>query len=315
MGSGQNLKKIPLSILIFGAASRVGSPLTKFLTQIAPDIRLRLVTSQQSKVLDLKLAWPLAEVVVADYFDLLSLHAAVQDMEAVFLVTSTFVDERPAMTNIITALKASNTKVVHVIRLLGLLPGVNMHFAPQALKDHGLGLPFQHLVAKEVLDNSLLPVTHLNVAATFIDNFFWKKRGLQERQELVWPDRLIPYVLAEDVGEVAARLFLSKNHRHIGQFHSINNGIDLLRFSEVTELMTRVWNVKISHDSSKEGFLRSFPKKEKKWLENLWAFLQYEETYEVGWAKNDFAERILGRKPKGLEEWLLENRAVLIEGK
>jgi hypothetical protein len=47
---------------------------------------------------------------------------------------------------------------------------------------------------------------------------------LRERRTLVWPDRKIPYIDAREIGEIAGWLLLSGNPRHIGQFHTMNNG-------------------------------------------------------------------------------------------
>jgi hypothetical protein len=103
-------------------------------------------------------------------------------------------------------------------------------------------------------------------------------------------------------------LFLSDNHRHIGQFHTLNNGHDLMRFSEAAELMTEVLGEKITHDGSKEGFFAAYPQI----APILWDFFEYERENEVVWARNDFVERTLGRKPLTVREWLQEHAQLLL---
>jgi hypothetical protein len=111
---------------------------------------------------------------------------------------------------------------------------------------------------------------------------------------------------------VAGRLFLSDNHRHIGQFHTVNNGHDLMRFSDVAELMSEVFGEKITHDGSKEGFLDAYSQRFGPGCAHLWEFFEYERENEVVWARNDFAERTLGRKPLTVREWLREHAQILL---
>lgn len=63
------LKKVPKSVLVFGASGRWGSQVIHALQQEQPDIRLRLVTTSESKKPELEKAWQLSEVVVADFFN------------------------------------------------------------------------------------------------------------------------------------------------------------------------------------------------------------------------------------------------------
>ncbi|HKT74071.1 MAG TPA: NmrA family NAD(P)-binding protein [Steroidobacteraceae bacterium] len=307
-----NRKPIPGSILIFGAAAHIGGPLAAFLTREAPSTRLRLVTRSPTKAEALRKAFPAAEVVNADYGDPPSMRKAVDGMEGVFVITPAGTDERPAMTHLIDALKASGS-VIHLLRQVGLQPEANPRRIPQSLRGPGLSLPIQHAVAKQMLDDSGLPVTYLNCGATFMDNFIvlGMHRGLRQERKLIWPERLIPWIDPREVGEVAARLFLSDNHRHIGQFHTLNNGHDLMRFHEVAELMSEVWNEPIGYDSSKESFFAHYSQIGPR-LPILWEFFQYEQDNEVVWARNDFVERILGRKPKTLREWLIEHRDAVL---
>ena len=160
------------------------------------------------------------------------------------------------MTNLVAAVKKAGT-AVHILRGLGLQPEANPRRIPQSIRDR-LGLPIQHPIAKQILDESDLPVTYLNFGATFMDNFFWMKEGLCRERRLIWHNRLIPFIDPRDIAEVAGRLFLSDNHRHIGQFHTLNNGHDLMRYSDVAELMSEVFGEKITHDGSKEAFFDAY---------------------------------------------------------
>ena len=82
-------------------------------------------------------------------------------------------DERRARNDQSRCRAQEANSAIHILRLVGLQPEANPRRIPQSLRDHGLGLPIQHPIAKAILDESDLPVTYLNSGATFMDNFFW----------------------------------------------------------------------------------------------------------------------------------------------
>lgn len=308
-----NRKPIPKSVLVFGAGGHIGGALVEYLASEAPEIGLRLVTHNPERMEILRARFPAADVVQADYFDQASLEKAVAGMEGVFIVTPGGTDERPAMTNLIAALKAAGS-AIHVVRQLGVQPEANWRRVPEPMRAEGsLALPVQHAFVKQAFDESELPVTYLNCGATFMDNFFvlGMDKALREERKLIWPERLIPWIDPREVGEVAARLLLSDNHRHIGQFHTLNNGQDLMRFHEVAALMSDVLGEPVTHDASQEAFFAAYEAVLGPRVALLWAFFQYEQDNEVVWACNDFVERTLGRKPKSLRGWLVEHREAL----
>lgn len=306
-----NRKPIPRSILVFGAAAHVGKPLARILRREAPHIRLRLVSTDEGRCAALRAEFPQAEVVQANYFDLPSLERAVEGMEGLFVITPSGTDERPAMTNLVSAVKRADC-AVHILRAVGMQPEANLRRLPATvLKPPALGLPVQHPIVKQILDESDLPVTYLNFGATFLDNFFWMAPALRRERKLVWHDRLIPFIDPRDIAEVAARLFLSDNHRHIGQFHTLNNGHDLMRFSDVARLMTEVFGETITHDGSKEAFFAEYEDMGDV-RDIIWDFFEYERDNEVVWSPNTFVERMLGRKPITVREWLREHARDLL---
>ena len=306
-----NHKPSPRSILIFGAAAHVGRPLAQFLRSQEQPIRLRLASSQLERQAELRRDFPDAEVVRADYFDLPSLEVAVEGMEGIFVITPSGTDERPAMRNLVAAVKKAGC-AVHILRCVGVQPEANMRRIPTSLlKAPALGLPVQHPHVKQILDESGLPVTYLNFGATFMDNLFWMHEGLKRERKLIWHERLIPFIDARDIAEVAGRLFLSDNHRHIGQFHTLNNGHDLMRYSEVAALMSEVLGEPITHDGSKEAFYEAYVHLGHR-RDYLWDFFEYERANEVVWARNDFVERTLGRNPITLREWITEHARQLL---
>ncbi|KAM5347512.1 hypothetical protein ACJ41O_010517 [Fusarium nematophilum] len=239
-------KRIPKSILIFGAAGRVGRPLTQFLTREAPDIRLSLVARGTQSRQELQQLFPKARVIAADYEDPSSLLAAVKDIEGVFVISGPGMIEEATMPNLVAALKEEN-KVIQVIRMLGVFPELPQNRIPSHLSAGAL--PVQHPIAKRIFDESGLPVTYINCGASFIDNLWLQIRSVWAEKTLIWPEHRVPFIDPRDVGEVAGRLFLSDNGKHIGAFHTMNNGQDLLRFREVAEILSEVLEQPIAAES------------------------------------------------------------------
>ena len=307
-----NNKKIPASVLIFGANSHIGGPLAEFLHREAPKITLRLATTKAENLENLHNLYPFAESVQANYMDKDSIEKAVKGMEGIFVVTTTGTDESTAMTNLSEAL-IKEGKAVHVLRLTGLIPMSNPYMIPERMRKAGMAMAIQHIKAKEILDKSGLPVTYLNIGATMMDNFFKMKRGIKEEHKLIWHNRKVPYIDPLDIAEVAGRLLLSDNEKHIGIFHTINNGQDNLRYDEVCQIMSEIMETDITYDDSYEAFEREYKDRFGPRLPMVWEMFEYEKANEEAWALNDFAERILGRKPNSLRNWLSANKDRLMK--
>ncbi|KXH26178.1 hypothetical protein CSIM01_11448 [Colletotrichum simmondsii] len=306
------IKPTPKSILIFGAAAHIGRPLAEFLTREAPDIKLRLATSSPGKKIQLQGAFPNAEVVEANYSDVTSLSAALIDIEGVFVITPGGLSEEKAMTNLVTALKQAKN-IIHIIRLMGVFPEISPSQIPTTL---GPGsLPIEHPIAKRILDASGLPVTYINSGATFMDNFWIQIKSVVAKKTLIWPEHRVPFVDPRDIAEVTGRLFLSNNAKHIGAFHTMNNGHDWLTFEEVAAMLSEVLGEPIAYDGSLEAFSAFYGSIMGPHLvQAMWNFFKYEEAHEEIWSLNNFAERTLGRKPTTVRVWLEEHKDVLKTG-
>lgn len=305
------MKKVPASIGIFGASGHIGGPMARWLRYHAPDIKLRLISSSEDKAAQLRAAFPDCEVALGNYNDLPSLTAAVAEMEGLFVITPGGTDEQAAMTHLISAIRSSN-RLVHMIRALSAYPSPIPRRIPVELTKFGWGLEVQHPIAWRLLHDSGLPVTYLNLGASFMDNFY--RFPMLSPGKFTWPNRRVPFLDPRDIGEAAARLLLSDNARHIDQFHTLNNGNDNLYVADVAKMMSEVLLLDFEYDSSKEGFLAimepavkfGFVKPE--FPEFLWHFFRYEDANDVAWSLNDTLERILGRKPTTVRAWLQEHR-------
>lgn len=301
------------SIAIFGAAGHIGGPMARHIRFHAPQVRLRLISSSPVKAEQLRTDFPGTEVVVANYNDTASLEVALAGIEGLMVLTTQPMDERRAMTNLVQAVRRSGT-MRHMIRVVGMFPDFNPRRIPQALKDFGMGLEIQHPIARQVLEDADMPVTFLNVGASFMDNFLRMIPALRESSTLVWPNRVLPYIDPRELGEVAARLLLSDDSRHVGQFYTVNNGEPGISTQEVAALMSEVFQRPIAHDGSRQAFMRFF----KPLMEAgvvpaalpayLWDFFRFEDDNAPAWVANHFVERTLGRKPTTVRAWLLEHK-------
>lgn len=301
------------SIAIFGAAGHIGGPMARFLRFHAPQVRLRLISSRADKLQQLRADFPGADVAQADYHDPASLEAALAGIEGLMVLTTQPMDERRAMTNLAGAVRRCGT-LRHMIRVVGMFPDFNPRRIPQRLRDFGMGLEIQHPIARQVLEEADLPVTFLNVGASYMDNFLRTIPGLQEHATLVWPNRVVTYLDPRELGEVAARLLLSDDARHIGQFYTLNNGQPGISTEQVAALMSDVFQRPIAYDGSREGFMNFFaPLLEARLVPEalpgyLWDFFEFEDANAPAWVPNQFVERTLGRQPLTVRAWLQEHR-------
>ncbi|KAJ4263290.1 hypothetical protein NW762_006108 [Fusarium torreyae] len=304
-------KQIPKSILIFGAAGHIGRPLAEFITREASGIQLSLVARSAEKRQKLQQAFPKARVLSADYEDVSSLAAAVKGVEGLFVISSSGMSEKTAMTNLATVLKEEG-RVIHVIRMLGIFPELNPNRIPASL---GAGsLPVEHPIAKRILDDSGLPVTYINCGASFIDNMWLQIEPVLSKKTFIWPEHRVPFMDPRDIAEVAGRLFLSDNVRHVGAFHNMNNGYDWLKFEEITGILSEVIGEPITYDGSYDSFIAFYGPIMGEKADRLWNFFKFEQANEESWSLNNFVERILGRKPTTMRGWILEHKDELLKG-
>ena len=88
-----------------------------------------------------------------------------------------------------------------------------------------------------------------------------------------------------------------------------------MRFSDAPDVMSKVFHQEpIVHDGTRERFFAEYKNLGEVRLKYLWDFFQYEQENGVVRARNDFVERILGRKPLSLSNWLHEHREQLLFG-
>ncbi|EXL68027.1 hypothetical protein FOPG_15895 [Fusarium oxysporum f. sp. conglutinans race 2 54008] len=284
-------KPTPKNILILGAAGHIGQPLAEYVTREGPDIPTFACRQKHRKAENTAEQVSRGRVLAADYEDLSSLAAVVKGIEGVFVISSSGMSESVAMTNLTTVLKQDGS-AAQIIGLLGIFPESNPY--------------------RRILDESGLPVTYINFGASFIDNLWLQIQPVLLNKTFIWPEHRVPFLDPQDIAEVAGCLFLSDNAKHIGVFHTMNNGYNWLTYEEVAGILDDELGEKIAFDASYEGFVEFWGPRMGKEAERLWYFFKFEHANEEQWALNNFVEPTLGRKPTTVRGWIVEHKDALV---
>jgi uncharacterized protein YbjT (DUF2867 family) len=306
----------PGKILIFGASGHIGAPLVRFLCYKGWSEKLRLATSRPDKLDGLRAMFPQCEAVAADYLSRDSLAAAFKGIKRVFIITPDFIDERAAMTNVIEI--AGTVKLDHVIRILGDPPNMSLKKVPDVVKAFGRGTAIQHLHAKEVLDQSDLPITYLNIASYLMDDFIRWSGPIKAHGTLTMPfDRRTTWIDPGDLGEAAARILMSDDERHVGQLYHLNNGSDLLLFSEISVMISEVLQKNIAYNEDIAYWMEMMGRRYSSLFgegadEYFREYYRFEQKFQWAFHRSDILARILGRTPKSLRAWLEQNGQYLL---
>lgn len=318
----------PKSVLVFGSSGHIGQPAAEWLLKKAPDIKVRLASSTKSKAEEVKKIFPEAESVVANYLDNQSLVDAFDGVEAAFIITSDFLDEETAMSNVVFAAKAKGS-VKRIIRLIGDPPGLREEEdVAQVLRDYDVGTAVQHLRARKVLSASGLPVTYMNVAAWFMNDFitFLSAPVVNSRTFVMPFDRMMNFIDCRDVGRTAAELLMNFNHTDVGETYHLHNGTDTMKFSDIAVLMSEVFGEKIDFDGSEnafheklsESFINYYNGREDA-AEYFLEYCRWEHEGVTGHLAEDLLAGEVdiypakfGNEPRTFHQFLIENRAAFL---
>src|SRR3546814_14251058 len=74
-----------------------------------------------------------------------------------------------------------------IVRVLGDPPNMSFNKVPDIVRAFGRGTAIQHLQAKEVLEQSDLPVTYLNIASYLMDDLVRWSGPIKSRRTLAMP--------------------------------------------------------------------------------------------------------------------------------
>ena len=317
---GTNDKQEIKSVAIFGSNGRIGRPVAQYIREHRPEAELRLIVRSERHRENLEAEFPDAKILIANYYDLDSLDQALRGVQGVFVVTPDFLDEQRAMTNLVYAARR-NKGLIQIVRLVADPPGMTLDRVPDVLKKFGGGTAMQHMIAKKVLSEAMLPITFINIGAYFMQNFVGPlfHPALRDDRTLACPrDRRMGFLDTDDIGKCAGALLLSDDHRHIGQTYHLDNGNDVMWFSEVAELMSKTWDVEITYDGTDEGYIRRNGEMFNKLFgrtdaaEYFIGFSQFEQDNQCTWRKSDIVEFLTGEKANTLENWLRQNKDAVL---
>ncbi len=300
------------SALIFGAKDHIGIHVARYIQQRAPTVRLRVATHKFENIPALQKLLPNVEVVVADYFDASSMQDAVSGMEGIFQVSPDVFDEDTLVSNMVSACQQA-LSVRHIIRILGTPPGATMDMVSPALRQYRHYPAMQHLVATELYRAAGLPVTFVNVAGYYMDDFsrMFAQPLLDEQVIRVAFDKRLAWIDAQDVAEVSAELLLSEPSPYKGSIVDVT-GNDLCKISTVADLFTEVLGHPVRYDGDEANFMAAItPVFSRLWGEQAPAyFLEYfkwETAHDHLFKLTPHVQAILGRPPKSFRAWIAEN--------
>ncbi len=303
------------SILIFGAKDHIGSAVAKYIKQHSPETKIRLATHKKENLGLLNTMFPDLEAVVADFFDIDSLRSALQGIESVFQISPDVFHEDDLVNNMLTACEEAGS-IKHIVRILGTPPDASFDIIPAELKKFRYYPAMQHLVARERYRDSGLPVTFVNVAGYYMDDFLrmFSPPLFEEKTIRVAFNKTLAWVDHVDVADLSAKLLLSTPTEYIGKTLDIT-GKDLLQFSEVAALFTKILGVKVKYDGDEENFYRSI----KPVFSQLWGekapkyfmkYFEWETQHDHLFTLTHHVKEILGREPKSFAAWINEHREI-----
>ncbi|MDO8334989.1 MAG: NmrA family NAD(P)-binding protein [Nitrosomonas sp.] len=305
------------SVLIFGAKDHIGSVVARYIRDKAPNVLLRVATHKEENIKSLRTMFPDAEHVVADLLDKDSLIAAVKGMEGIFQISPDVFDEDTLVDNMVAAC-TDNGCVKHIIRVLGTPPGASFSLVPDELKKYRHYPAMQHLVATQRYQETNLPVTFVNVAGYYMDDFIrmFAPSLFEERTIRVAFDKRLAWIDPVDVAEVSAELLLSEPEEYTGKVIDVT-GNDLCTISAVADIFTRVLSIKVNYCGDQDKFYTAI----KPIFSQLWGkeapdyfmkYFKWETEHDHMFKLTPHVRNIIKREPKLFASWIDDHRNIFL---
>lgn len=292
------------TLLIIGATGRTATTLANVLAT-HDKIQLKLTTSREPAVAELQTKFPRAQVCIADWHDRDSLIAAFSGVDRVVMIPPDFVlDERLAIDNIVAAYEA-NPRVKHLVRMIAIPEGAtSQDMAPEYLNlAAGTAL---HLVGKEYLAQTNLPLTYLNMLAWFTSNIPWFfADDVRQLSKLRLPgyDVARAYLCEEDMADAFVTVLTQPVEQHLGKEYILTSQ-QRFRFEDIARELSALLKRPIEFENTDQGLLES----------NQGLLSQYIQFESRTWqeygepSRNDIS-LLIGREPLELPLWLAQHRA------
>jgi uncharacterized protein YbjT (DUF2867 family) len=277
-----------MTCLITGATGDVGSKVVRQLLQQGDRPR---VFARDAAIAHSRFGNKV-DVFVGDLSDFPALLRALDGVEALFLVNS---GPRIPVLDEIAARAAKLAGVSHIVKLSSL--DVEQHLAIGAWHERG----------EAVIQAAGIPYTFLRPTGFMSNLLAWKHSIRAEgvvRSSAGHGRR--PFIHTEDVAEVAAKVLRTRDY--VGQSLPIT-GPESLSFPQITNRIGSVLGKELQFEeiSDNEAAQRfsatgASPEETNAHVE-LWRAIREGRLAMV----TDGVQRVLGRKPQNLDEWLIEN--------
>jgi NAD(P)H dehydrogenase (quinone) len=294
-------------ILVLGATGNIGGLTTAALAANYPDISLRLASSRPEGRSAMSAAYPVAQVVEADWYDLERLTRAVEGVDKVLMVTPDFrTDESVATKNVIEAVKRAGG-VQQIVRFIAIPPGLTADkLAPEFLATRcGANL---HTVAKPLFDASGLPMTYINAACWIMFNLPWFMADeVKRNRRIAMPaasDARRLWISENDIADVAAKILADPAAMHVGKEYLVT-GTERLDFRGVASLVGDVLGTQVTYVDD-DASLRAAMGDQ---FDTLMTYFRHETRDYGDVPSTDTVARLLGRPQVTLRDYIEANKS------
>jgi uncharacterized protein YbjT (DUF2867 family) len=280
-------------ILVTGASGKTGFPIVRELVYAGVPVRA-LVHTKEKKVLfegmkDVELA-------EGDYSDTRSLERALDGIHSAYLVSPAAPDMVKLETNFINMARLTGLK--HVVKLSALGTGPN---SP-------VGLMREHAEIEDYIRKTGIAYTFLQ-PHFFMDNLLRNSESVTRDGVIYSPlgDTRIAPIAVQDIASVAASILIDGGHR--GTTYVLT-GPESLTFSEIAAILSKVIGKtvtysRVSFDSARQAMVHSGMTT---WRAQNMVSLMITWVEGKGDLVSHYVERITGRKPLSLQEFLVAHK-------
>lgn len=294
------------NILVIGASGNVSSRIVALLAN-EKSVSLRLTSTRDEGVNALKAAYPDADVLRADWYDLPSLKAAFAGMNRVVVIPPDFVtDEEVATPNVIAAAQ-STPGLELIVRMLANSEQKDEEIDPE-LKSVQIGSGL-HAIAQSIYNKSDVPVAFINCSGWF--NFVFTQmiaEDVKAHKQIRLPHDASRFWLDEDdLAAAFVKVLLEGPEKHLGKHYRVT-GLGRYRFGDIAAALSAELGETIGYVDTEDGIRESTGED----AEALITYLKHDSLlWDKGYASPDFYN-LMGRDQKTLTDYIHRNRDLFI---
>ena len=168
-----------------------------------------------------------------------------------------------------------------------------------------------HMLAKPLLDASGLPLTYLNAACWINFNVPWfLAEEVRLHRVVAMPavsDAPRLWISEHDLAAVAARILADDPARHVGQDYLLTAG-ERYDYRQLAALLTDVLGEKVGYRDSDAALRRVMGAN----FDKLMTYFTHEVRDYRDVPVTDTVQRLLGRAPGTLREYLVANKSLFV---